>query len=301
MKTVGRIVIVLVVGLVLAVVGVFIFKDSLAKTGIEEGATYALGTRTAVDDVSVGLTSGEVTIEGLEVSNPEGFETPHLLRSGTFHVKVRPRTLFSETVEVNTFEIHGLDVYVEQKPGGSNVQTVLDHLETLGGPPGEPPKGPAKEGKKVKVDTILITDVTAHVRLLPAFGGREPPPIKVKKIELKNVTKDNAAGVALPELVARVVPAIMAAVLEAGGDALPAELRKAIGDDLQQATASLGKGAQDLIGQTGGDFAERLGFGKETGDEKKGLPGAESLKDATEKVGEGVKDLFKGFGTGDDE
>ncbi len=299
MKTLLKIVIVLVVVLLLAVVGVLLFKDGIAKTGIEKGATFALGTKTTAEGVSLGLTSGRMTVRGLEVSNPEGYQTPHLVKSGTFDVQVRPGSLLAETVEVGKFEIHGLDVYVEQKPGGSNVQTVLNHLEGLGGGPGEPSKT-SEEGKKVKVDTILITDVVAHVQLLPGTGQSGTLDIKVPKIELENVTGDNAAGVALPELAARVMPAVVAAILEKGGGALPREFRSALGNDLKQTAESLGQGAEQILGQTAGEFGKMFDIGKDK-DSEKGLPGGESLKEATEKAGEGLKDVFKGFGSSDDE
>jgi len=64
-----------VVLLVVIVAGIaWLYIDSIATTGIEEGATYALGVPTTVEDVSVSLLGGTVKIFGLTVANPEGFK-----------------------------------------------------------------------------------------------------------------------------------------------------------------------------------------------------------------------------------
>ncbi|MDX1682749.1 MAG: hypothetical protein R3336_06495, partial [Phycisphaeraceae bacterium] len=64
----------ILLALVLLVVGIFIYIDSIAATAVERGGTYALGVDTRLADADVGIFAGEVTLDGLTVDNPEGFK-----------------------------------------------------------------------------------------------------------------------------------------------------------------------------------------------------------------------------------
>ena len=58
--------------LVLIALGVVLWLtiDSIAKTGIERGGTYALGVPTTVDSVSLSLLGGEMRINGPRSPTP---------------------------------------------------------------------------------------------------------------------------------------------------------------------------------------------------------------------------------------
>src|SRR5947207_920319 len=91
--------------LVLVVVGVaivFFSIDTIAKRAIERGATQALGVKTTVSSVSVGLLSGEFSLKKLEVANPDkgGFKANHFLTLGSGGVAVTLSTLRKPTVEM---------------------------------------------------------------------------------------------------------------------------------------------------------------------------------------------------------
>jgi len=266
-KRMLKILVVLAVVVVAAVLAAWWQIDRIVKAGVEEGGTYALQVDTTVDTVSLSLLGGTLTMDGLEVANPAGYETPHLMRSGTFDLAVDAGSVLGDTVRVSKFEIDGLDIYIEQKLGGSNVQAVMKNLERFQGSGGEPSEGgkapgePA--GKKVQVDRIVIRNVVAHVQLLPVAGKAATVTVEVPEIALEGVTSDNAAGVALPELVARVVPAILMAVVNKGGDVLPGDFAKDLSGSIGGAADALGKGAETL------------------------------LKRTTEGIGKGLKDLFK--------
>ncbi|MCY2930441.1 MAG: hypothetical protein NTV86_13265 [Planctomycetota bacterium] len=154
-------------------------------------------------------------MEGLQVANPEGFTSACLMKFGTFALGVRPASLFGQTVEVREFTLEGLEINIEMAGLVANVTKIMDHLKSLSSkdqsvdkpkaqaqaPAPEKTKAPPAEGKKISVTTITIKNVVANFYL-----GGKCLPVKVPLIEMKNVTSDNAKGVAMHELVARVVP-----------------------------------------------------------------------------------------------
>ena len=88
MKWLLKIAVILIVLVVIVVGAAFFYVDSIAKGAIERGATYALGVNTTLGSADVGLLSGEFSMSGLDVDNPEGFVEAHFLRLGTGYVSV---------------------------------------------------------------------------------------------------------------------------------------------------------------------------------------------------------------------
>ena len=206
-KFLVRLVLAVIVIVVVAGVVGYIYLDVIAKKAVETGGKYAMGVDTTVNKVSLHPFAGQLQMQGLKVANPQGFNGAHLMQTGTFELELVPGSLMDKTIVLKKFELDGLDMYIDQKMPQSNISVIMDNLKKLGG--GEKPKEEKpSEGKKIKVDLITIRNVVAHVKVLV---GRELT-IKIPEIQLKNVTGDNAAGVALPVLVARILPAILAAV-----------------------------------------------------------------------------------------
>jgi len=303
MKKLLKLLVVLVVVIIAAVLIAWWQIDRIVKAGVERGGTYALQVDTTVDTVSLSLLGGTLMMDGLQVANPEGYKTPYMIRSGRFDLAVDTGSVMGDTVQVNKFEIDGLDIYIEQKLGGSNVKAVMKNLERFEGSGGEPPEeGKAPEpapgkGKNVQVDRIVIRNVVAHVQLLPVAGKASTVTVEVPEIVLEGVTSDNAAGVAVPELVARVVPAILMAVVKKGGDVLPGDFAKDLSGSIVQTADALGKGAETLLNRT----SEGIGKGirdlfTKPGD---GSPSTEPAPDDNtqgqkkDALGEGLKNLFK--------
>lgn len=242
----------------LAVVGVamlVLLIDPIAKTAVEKGGTYAMGVDTKVDTMSIGLASGDVKMVGLQVANPEGFKSDCLMKSGTFAVGVRPGSLFGQTVEVREFTLDGLDVNIELAGLVANVTKIMDNLKRLSSKDqsAQKPAEQPSEGKKVSVNTITIKNVTAHFILSGA-----PVTVKVPLIEMKNVTSDNAKGVAVHELVARVVPAILASIFENAKGVVDTKFLGDMNGQLKGVADALGGQVGNLMGQTSKQLGEGL-------------------------------------------
>ncbi len=274
--------VVVVIAIVLAVAWFYI--DSIAKAAVERGATYALGVDTRVDSMSLSLLKGTLRMDGLIVSNPAGFKTPHLMKSGRFDVAIVLSSLMKDTVEISRFELDGLNMSIEQRLGaGTNVSVILNNVKTPGGAGKEEEKAKAEGGRKVKIDRIVIRNVVAHIQVLPLGGKASTLDVRVPEIIMNGVTSDNTQGIAVSELVRRLLPAILAAVVEKGKGILPDGDLKELSGDVAAATQAVGQGAAKLVEKIGGDAGKQLeGLFKRPGEggDKPGL--LDALKKAPE-------------------
>ena len=249
-----RLVVVLVL-LVLVAGGVlWYYIDAIAKTGVEQGATYALGVPTTLGSADVGLLGGTLRLNDLTVANPAGFKTPHLLAVRQFDLAVVTNTLMQDTIQINRFELDGVDLHIEQKAGATNMDRVLEHIKTKagGGEPGEPDEAESG-GKKVVVDRIVVRNVTAHVQVLPIGGDATTLDVEVPEIILEDVASDDAQGVAVAELTRRLLPAILTAVITKGRGTIPDVDLDRLAGNVGDTTRALGEKARGLVEQVGKD------------------------------------------------
>ena len=256
MKRLWRILLVVLALIIIAVVILMISIDAIAKFGVERGGSYALGVDTTLDSLKLGLLSGELTMNGLRVANPAGFSGQQFMKSGRFELSVRPASLLSDTIQVNKFELDGLEIDIEQRTSGSNVGTILDNLKRLGGEKKkgqENTKEQPSEGKKVMVDKVLVKNVQARFHLLPEVSPL-PITVKVPEIELTNVSSEDAGGVVVAQLVARILPAILKSVLDAGEGVVPADFLKTVNTQLTQTVKAIGGQAEKLLNQAAGQL-----------------------------------------------
>lgn len=280
MKIMKRIVLIVVVLVVALVAGVLLFLDNIVKGGIETGGTYATGVPTEVRSVNLSLMSGSFSMDQLKVGNPSGFHSPHAMKTGKFDLEVVPSSVAGSPVQVRKFVLDGLDINIDQADGKNNISVILDHIKSLGdssegAKPAEnaPAKDqPADNGKKIKVDKIIIKNVVAHVYLPGPLEGKKIT-VEVPTVELDNVSSDEN-GATISQLISRIIPATLAAVMKKGEGALPKDLLGTLNKDISATASALGGQADKLLHQAGLDTSKLGGATTKSADEiKKGLEG----------------------------
>ncbi len=265
---------VLVLLAIVAALLLVVFADHAAKVAIEQGGTYALGTPTALDRASIGVTTGRFGLDGLTVRNPEGFKDPNFffLKSGELDLSMK--TLLSDKIEADKLELDGLDVVLARNSDGkTNYDAILANLKKLQGP--EDPKGgakpkpsetPSKPGKQFLIHEVVISNISAHVDV-PALGRTN---VTVPMVRLSNVGSDQS----MSELIATITNAVLQAIVSSAGNILPADFLKdlssklpnlsgvsiKVSEGVKSALESLGKGAGDL-GKKAGDALKDVGKG----------------------------------------
>ncbi len=220
--------------------------NGIARTAIEKGGTYALGAKTDVASVHVGLLSGEFSMAGLTVDNPSGgaFATSHFLSLGKGGVAVSFGTLNKSTVELPSLTLTNLDVNLEKKDGKTNYGAILDHLkQATGGDQSKPASKPAADEKRFIIHDLDIQNVVIHVDLLggpAALSNATKLTVPIDRIQLTDVGQTGTgvagSGVTMSELSGIIVKAVLAAASQKGGGIIPADVLS----DLQGQLAAFG-------------------------------------------------------------
>ncbi len=298
MKRLKRIIIVCLLLLVLVVVGLFFYIDTIAKTGIERGATYAFGVDTKVDGVSVGIFRGKFGMDKLQVANPEGFAAPHFFALGRGDVEVSLGQLMGEKVNVVRIAFKDIDVHLEKSKGKTNYGVIMESLKRLESKTEETVEEESGTAKKFVIDEIDIRNVTVHVNLLPEVGDLTKLDITIPQLTLKGIGSDTESGALLAEVSDVVIKAIMEAVIAKGG--LPPDMLNDIQGHLAQ-LKNLDKIGIQMADQVINDATKKLGdqldkatkdLGKDVLKDKTKDLGKDLLKDKTKDVGKGIGDLF---------
>lgn len=183
--------------LALALGGIWWRMDALAERAIERGASEALGVRTEVRSLLLRPLSGRLSLRGLEIANPPGWEGSFLVVEQAA-AQLDVATLRSDVVEVEEVTLRGLTVTLEERAAGSNYDAIVANLD--GG--GEA----AEEGPAVRVRDLWVRDVTARLRVAAA----PPLTLELPVIHLRDLGGPDGAGSGA--ITAEVVRAVLTTV-----------------------------------------------------------------------------------------
>lgn len=288
MKWIVRLVIVLALVVIGAGVALVLSVDRIAKAAIEYGGTEALGTKTSLESIHIGILGGTASLSGLAVANPTGYPEGDFLSLGKGEVGVSLGSLSRSTVEVPKIELDRITARLDMKLGQkSNAETVLANIEAFskkfGSGESKDPAAPAGEGKKLVIRQLVLTDISAKV----AVENAAEVDVKIPRIELKDV--GGGDGVTMAQLMSVITTATVDGILKNGGDAIPAVLRDSLGPKL----AEVG----NLLGSTVGSAVTGAVEGAQKAIEGATQNVGKTLEDAGKKTGEsiekGLGDLFK--------
>jgi hypothetical protein len=299
-KWVLRILVLVIVVIIGVPILAAVYIDSIARSAVEQGGTYALGVDTTLESMDVGMLSGSVDLARLSVGNPQGFSTPHFLRLDDGRFAVSLGTLMDDKVVAPELVLSGVNMNLERKGGKANYSVIIDNLKRFESdekPDAETPTGAEspKEGKKFVIEKVAINDVRVQVDLLPLGGELTRVPLRIERVELENVGSGSDGGIMLAQLTALLTEAILSAVVEKGGDLIPAEISGELAKGLE-GLEGLKDATVKVIGQVTTELAEQVGDVTEQVTDQVGKVVDESGKKAAEGLEEAGKKLEEGLG-----
>lgn len=278
MKIIVRVLIAVGIIIVLGLIGVFVYIDSIARAAVERGATGALGVETTLTSADVGVFGGTFAMSGLRVANPPGFTDHPFLTLDDGSVAVSLGTLRSQTVELPHLRLTGIGMAIDRREGNSNYGVILENVKGDREPSAEPK---AEPGKNFVIREVTITDVSVRASFAPLGGEPTVVTIPIKEISLTDVGADKPMP--LSEIAGVIVQAVMGAVVEQGGALLPGDLAKDLGGALDQlgSLSEMGVGVTTELGEQAKQLLENVGdIGEEAGK-------------AAEEVGKTLEDIGK--------
>lgn len=224
---------------VLLVVG-FLFLNPIVEKGIEEAGPRMLKAPVTVGSVRLSPFTGNGTITGLVVGNPEGFKTPHALKLDRVHVDVSLSSLWTDNILIRQIRIDSPEITYELGQGGSNLARLQKNIEEFTGAAAEDGKlveegepAPAEgEEAKMRIDELVITDGKIHLAATALEGEATIP---LPEIRMQEVGEDDdGRPLTLGETLTRVFSEVSTGVGEAvkgkGTESLKEKVKEGLGD-----------------------------------------------------------------------
>ncbi|MBN2063750.1 MAG: hypothetical protein JW745_03025 [Sedimentisphaerales bacterium] len=297
------------VGFIVIVLGLFLiisWLDSLGRIAVEKGGSAALGVPVTMDKLHISFIHGEVKLDNLQVGNPQGFNTEYLFKLGHCGTAVDIASLTSETIEVKSVVVKDMEITFEQKGMTSNLQALLDSLESQA-PAQEPeepvepvepetPAGEEKPAKKITLHRFYIEGAKVHVKLLPIPGQKSDFTIGMAPFTIENISSDDNKGQVAALVVRKLVVAISQSVLKTIASDIPAALIEGLQNSVDKTAELLGSGTKELLKglTTVGDVGLK-GAGEVI---KGGAQAVEATGEGLKAVGEGTVDALEQTGKG---
>lgn len=148
----------LLIFLVLLVVGAGLFVQfglgSIAKGVMETEGRAATGTNVSVDSVSFDVLKGKVTIKGLSVANPDGFEDANALAVDEISVSLNLSRTRPSLIVVDEVYVGNPQIRYEEVSGRSNLDAIQGSAD---GSSSDADEGTSK-GPKFIVSRVEFTD-----------------------------------------------------------------------------------------------------------------------------------------------
>ena len=275
-KTV-KIVLIVILALILVVTGMVHFiGDRALKAAIETVGSEVLQVPVTLDSISFSILRGTVDVKNLVVGNPEGYDHENLLELNEMHLDANIMSFLSDTGQIRSIKLDGMNVVMEQKGMTNNIKQVLDSLPKTG--EDEPAEKPTKDSdkktsseKKLIIDELEISNVTVKVKPLPIPGKAATLSIPVPTIKMTDLGKEKNLDIA--GFVHKIFTSIVEGIAKAGSNILPDDM---LGSLSEQGKALVESSKKAL--EKGSDIGKDL---------------LESTKDLGEGLTEGLKGLFK--------
>jgi uncharacterized protein involved in outer membrane biogenesis len=244
-KWIIRIVLGLVVLFAVGVACVFMFLNSIVKTGIEKVGPAVTGVPITIEGVNLSVFSGMGEIKGLVMGNPPGYKSATAIKVGATKVNVDPKSVFSDKVVVQSVNVVSPEITVEGGMKDNNLTKIMANLNaSVSAVTGtNAPPSTQKGSKKLQVNELNITGAKLNLQL-GMLGGKEMN-LPLPDIHLTNLgTGEN--GITPAEVVAKVFNS----VLEGTGKAMVSAVGNSVGDIGKGAldvTKGAGQGAKDTV------------------------------------------------------
>ena len=228
--------------LLLAGGGLFFYLDSIVKSGIEVVGSSVLGTAVTVDSVSLSPLSGQGSISGLRVENPEGFESQYAFELDSVLVSIDVNSVFTDTVEIESIVVMQPIITYETKITSDNIRTLLANLDEGDVAASDP------ESAEESEQQIIIREFQMVDSQLNFVSALVSAPITLADIEILDIGTEggsssaaNAVRVVLQELVASIL----------NSDDLPGldGLRESVEDRIQDGAQRIEEVVEDLGGR----------------------------------------------------
>lgn len=239
----------LVVLVVIAGIVVVLSLGGIVKAGINTVGPRVAKVPVSVEKVRISVLGGSFAMEGFQVGNPAGFETPHSFTAGKIEVNAKLRSLLSDEMVIPLIEVDQPAVTLEFAGRKTNMGEIM---KGLGTPAPQPEPQKQKPQKRMRIGLIKVLGARLSVAGLPGVGGAS---LTVPDIQISDIGT-GGQGATPQEVASRTLSAIYEAVARVAGSVLSAEqldtLKGGLSDALKAGQGALDEGGKKAKEAAGG-------------------------------------------------
>ncbi len=201
----------LIVLIIIVIVYVYSSLDSLIKAAVEKVGSKVTQVEVQLDEVEVSITSGQGTLRGLTVGNPEAFDTANAFRLGEISLNIDVGTITKDTVVIKEILILAPQVTYELGTGGSNIDVIRRNVaafmatQRTGSKDESKPKNGDDEGRKLIIENLYVRD--GKVRVSANMLKGKTLSASIPNIHLTDIGKKKG-GATPGEVIDKVIGAI---------------------------------------------------------------------------------------------
>ena len=213
-------IIILLIGIIL---GLYLNLETIVKAGVAKYGSQLTGTKVALEGFRLSLTKGEAELKGISIANPDGYQTPQIMRIGSVYARVDVRSLLEPVISVNEIRITEPEITYELKNvTHNNVSDLLANIskntasdsgkntaEAVSSPTEPAKTSSSSAGKKVVIDTLEITGGKIGLGIsLNGKGASALTPLPT--VTLKDIGKEKGSqGKSIVETVSVILKKIL--------------------------------------------------------------------------------------------
>ena len=223
------------------------------KKGVEKYGPQVTQTAVTLEDVNLSILSGNGSITGLKVANPEGFKSANIFSLGEIDLQVDTSTVLSDKIIIDHILIKKPEISYEKTLRSSNLKQLLQNIEEFTGPADSSddtaatPEPDTGAKKQVVIKQLVIEEGTVYVGVMGVGQTVTLPRIEMNDIgeDGKQMTMAEAIDLVLSKVLQSIGPAIANAG-ELGGAAVDALKTQGL-EKVDQASEKIGESIKGLF------------------------------------------------------
>lgn len=223
--------------------GATLVLGSIVKTAVNRFAPAITRTPVHLDGARLSPLSGGGTLSGLLIGNPQGWSGDRAFYFGSMHIKVEPRSLFSDCIVISEVSIDSPEFVYETKVVSSNIGDLLSNIKGSSAGKAGADRPVDKQGKPLRFMVRQFSLTHGHVTLGigPTALTLPMPPVSLRDIGV------NEGGIPPAELAFSVMRSITGSIITATTDAA-GKIGSTLGASAGSTAKSAGEALKGLFG-----------------------------------------------------
>jgi len=284
MKTLVKLVVLLLIIVAVILGAATFYLDSIAKKAVEYGGEKALGVPTKVAKLHISLLGGSSELGGFTIANPQGFEEAQFMALDNAEVAVNLQSLMSDKIRISKVALSGLHLMIEQKNQSSNVQALFKNVPKSQAGQSTPSASSDTSGsaKKFVIEKLILEDINVSAQLTALGNKVSEVNLTVPPINMTNVGEKNG-GMTMEQLIEFIVQTVVKATANSSSGLSPA-LSQLLKADMANLDTLKGSASQAV--------SEKIDEARQKALKDVQLPEGsdEQLKETTDKLLKGLLD-----------